>query len=171
MGQPYVGEIRIFAGTFAPAGWMFCDGSLLPISEFETLFNLIGTTFGGDGQSTFALPEMRGRILVHQGTGSTGTNYIIGQLAGQETVTLNVNQLPIHNHIPLANGQGASSTDPTNKVIGTPGGKAWFAASSAVQLGSPAMQPTGGGQPHDNFMPYLCVNFIISMFGVFPSQT
>jgi microcystin-dependent protein len=171
MGQPYVGEVRMFAGTFAPAGWMFCDGSLLPISEFETLFNLIGTTFGGDGQSTFALPDLRGRIPVHQGTGPSGLTYIIGQLSGQENVTLTINQIPSHNHVPLANGEGASSPDPANNVIGTPGGKAWFAAASAVQLGSPALQSEGGNQPHDNFMPYLCVNFIISMFGIFPSQT
>ena len=169
MAQPYVGEIRMFAGNFAPAGWMFCEGQLLPISEYETLFNLIGTTYGGDGQSTFALPDLRGRLPLHQGNGFT-----LAETGGAETVTLTVNQIPAHTHALLATGNNASGTAPATQV---------FAASSEVTVspyGSDAPQitvspqmvgSTGGSQPHNNFQPYLCVDFIISLFGIFPSQT
>src|ERR1700744_1160298 len=112
MAQPYVGEIRIFAGNFAPAGWMFCDGQLLPISENETLFNLIGTTYGGDGQSTLALPDLRGRLPIHQGTGLVLSTYIMGQSAGVESVTLTTQQIPIHNHPTMTNTSGGTSTAP-----------------------------------------------------------
>lgn len=174
MAQPYVGEIRIFAGNFAPAGWMFCDGQLLPISENETLFNLIGTTYGGDGQETFALPDLRGRIPIHMGT-LAGTAFTLAESAGVEQVTLTVNQMPIHTHPHGCRSTGGSSTaDPTNAIAG-PSDLSQYSTvvAPAVQMGTPAMtsDPAGGSQPHDNFMPYLCINFIISMFGIFPSQT
>jgi microcystin-dependent protein len=169
MSQPYVGEIRMFAGNFAPAGWMFCEGQLLPISEFETLFNLIGTTYGGDGQSTFALPDLRGRLPIHQGSGFT-----LAQTGGVESVTLTTGQIPAHSHPFLASGNQASSTSPVNQVPAitqaatiTPYGT----DNPLVQLNSASIGPVGGSQPHDNFQPYLCVDFIISLFGVFPSQT
>jgi len=170
MSTPYVGEIRMFAGNFAPAGWSFCDGSLLPISENETLFNLIGTTFGGDGQSTFQLPDLRGRVPIHMGQGpGSSTNYLIGQSGGVEEVTLTTTQIPSHNHIWQA-GAGDTVTDPTGRVLagalrmfvlGTPG---------AGLMGSVAA-PVGGSQPHTNLQPVLAISFIISLFGVFPSQT
>ena len=167
MGQPYVGEIRMFAGNFAPAGWMFCEGQLLPISEFETLFNLIGTTYGGDGQSTFALPDLRGRLPLHQGNGFT-----LAETGGVEQVTLTVPQIPQHSHVLLAGNGGTQGSSPTNNVLSAGGIQMY-----SISLAAPAPMATGivasagGSQPHSNFQPYLCVDFIISLFGVFPSQT
>jgi len=169
MAQPYVGEIRMFAGNFAPAGWMFCEGQLLPISEYETLFNLIGTTYGGDGQSTFALPDLRGRVPVHFGNG-----YTLAETGGVETVTLTASQIPAHSHAFLATNNPATSNALANQVFGT------TSASTITPYGTDApttaLNPNsigsiGGSQPHTNFQPYLCVDFIISLFGIFPSQT
>jgi microcystin-dependent protein len=176
MAQPYVGEIRIFAGNFAPAGWMFCEGQLLPISENETLFNLIGTTYGGDGQSTFALPDLRGRLPVHMGTNAaTGTTFTLAESAGVEAVTLTVSQTPSHTHAHGCRSTGGNSTsNPTNAIAGVSDLSQYNTALGAnVQMGTPAMTSdiAGGSQPHNNFMPYLCVDFIISLFGIFPSQT
>lgn len=168
MGQPYVGEIRMFAGNFAPAGWMLCEGQLLPISQNETLFQLIGTTYGGDGQSTFALPDMRGRLPVHQGNG-----FILAETGGAEEITLTVQQIPAHSHPLLASTDFAQES--------SPGGKA-FARSAAtdvylmnttatVPMNAAVVPSVGGSQPHTNFQPYLCINYIISLFGIFPSPT
>ncbi|HXO40346.1 MAG TPA: tail fiber protein [Thermoanaerobaculia bacterium] len=170
MAQPYVGEIRMFAGNFAPAGWMFCEGQLLPISEYETLFNLIGTTYGGDGQSTFALPDLRGRVPIHFGNGFT-----LAETGGVETVTLTVSQIPAHSHPFLGTRNSATDFAPSNTLV--PG---ITVASTITEYGTDAprttlnpssVTSTGGSQPHDNFQPYLCVDFIISLFGIFPSQT
>jgi microcystin-dependent protein len=167
VGQPYVGEIRIFAGNFAPAGWMFCEGQLLPISEFETLFNLIGTTYGGDGQSTFALPDLRGRLPIHQGTGFT-----LAETGGVEEVTLTVSQIPAHSHPFLATTVNGNASDPTNMVLGgQPTIAMYFNTAGSNALVANSISSTGGSQPHTNFQPYLCVDFIISLFGIFPSQT
>jgi microcystin-dependent protein len=169
MSQPYVGEIRMFAGNFAPAGWMFCEGQLLPISEYETLFNLIGTTYGGDGQSTFALPDLRGRLPIHQGNGFT-----LAEDGGVETVTLSVPQIPAHSHAFLATVAAGGSAVPTNNVLGalsTAGNLLYIPAAGTTPMAPNACGSIGGSQPHDNFQPYLCVNFIISLFGVFPSPT
>ena len=174
MGQPYIGEIRLFGGNFAPAGWNFCDGSLLAISENDALFNLIGTTYGGDGQQTFGLPDLRGRVTVHQGTLAGGSNYTIGQTGGVETVTVTTNQLPSHTHPMSATGSGQQAS---------PQG-AYFATVSSTQAGanaydvSPVSTPllpasilaVGGSQPHSNVQPTLFVSYIISLFGIFPSQ-
>jgi microcystin-dependent protein len=167
MAQPYVGEIRMFAGNFPPAGWMFCEGQQLPISENETLFQLIGTTYGGDGQSTFNLPDLRGRVPLHQGNG-----FILAETGGVEEVTLTVNQIAAHTHPLLAANAVGNDPNPNNNLL---------AESSAVTLyqsGAPAaamapqsIGPAGGSQPHTNFQPYLCVDFIISLFGIFPSPT
>src|SRR3954467_11489988 len=120
MAQPYVGEIRMFAGSFAPAGWAFCAGQLMPISENDVLFTLIGTTYGGDGQETFGLPDLQGRVPLHQGTGPTGTTYVIGEKAGVEAVTLTMQQIPVHNHAFLAStGSGTSST-PVGNIPASP---------------------------------------------------
>jgi microcystin-dependent protein len=169
MAQPYVGEIRMFAGNFAPAGWMFCEGQLLPISEYETLFNLIGTTYGGDGQSTFALPDLRGRIPIHQGNG-----FILAETGGAEEITLTVQQIAAHSHAMLATTSLASATSPTNNVPALTQASTITPYGTDGPLGtlSPqALGSVGGSQPHTNFQPYLCVDFIISLFGIFPSPT
>lgn len=172
MAQPYVGEIRMFAGNFAPAGWFFCDGALLPISEYETLFQLIGTTYGGDGQSTFALPNLSSRIPIHQGTLSGGSTYVIGQTGGVEEVTLTTSQIPAHSHAMVANGTVASSSIPDNNVYAaTAGFDAYIAAPDGGTMPASTLGAAGGSQPHTNLQPFLCVNYIISMFGIFPSPT
>lgn len=168
MAQPYVGEVRIFAGNFAPAGWMFCEGQLLPISENETLYQLIGTTYGGDGQSTFALPDLRGRIPLHQGNG-----FILAETGGAEEITLTVNQIPAHSHPLLASSAVASDANPQAGVLANnrPGDDFYLEDTPGVNLAPNAIGPVGGSQPHTNFQPYLCLNFIISLFGIFPSPT
>jgi len=167
MAQPYVGEIRMFAGNFAPAGWLFCDGQLLPISENETLFQLIGTTYGGDGQSTFALPDLRGRVPVHQGNG-----LILAESGGVEEVTLTVNQIPAHSHPQLASAGPGSANNPGGNVTGESAAvKVYVSEAPTAGLNAAAVATVGGSQPHTNFQPYLCVDFIISLFGIFPSPT
>jgi microcystin-dependent protein len=167
MAQPYVGEIRMFAGNFSPAGWMFCEGQLLPISENETLFQLIGTTFGGDGQSTFALPDLRGRLPIHQGNG-----FILAETSGAEEITLTVNQIPAHSHPVLATQNASQDSQPAGKVMArTPGTDTYVIEAPNASMAPSAVTSVGGSQPHTNFQPYLCVNFIISLFGIFPSPT
>ena len=167
MSEPYIGEVRMFAGNFAPAGWMFCEGALLPISENETLFQLIGTTYGGDGESTFALPDLRGRVPLHQGNG-----FILAETGGVPEITLTVNQIPAHNHPLLASLNVTSSATPTNTVIGKSGSiDAFINAQPTDPLNPLSVTAIGGSQPHENMQPYLCVDFIISLFGIFPSQT
>jgi len=168
MAQPYVGEIRMFGGNFAPAGWMFCEGQLLAISDNQTLFNLIGTTYGGDGQSTFGLPDLRGRIPVHQGNG-----FVLAQSGGVETVTLTVNQIPVHSHAFIASTNNASTVNAqTNILAQTPSYTPYISGFAPnTPLNPVSVGGDGGSQPHDNFQPYLCVDFIISLFGIFPSQT
>ena len=169
MAQPYVGEVRMFAGNFAPAGWMFCEGQLLPISEYETLFNLIGTTYGGDGQSTFALPDLRGRIPLHFGNGFT-----LAETGGAETITLTVSQIPAHSHPLLGSGNFADKTTPQGNVaatLGVPNVSAYGTDQPTTPVSPASVSSVGGSQPHNNFQPYLCVDYIISLFGIFPSQT
>jgi len=173
MAQPYIGEIRMFGGNFAPAGWMFCEGQTLPISENDALFTLIGTTYGGDGQETFNLPNLASRVPIHMGTGKSGTTYQIGEAAGVETVTLNTQQIPAHTHALL----GSTSTYASNSPAANVGGRLTIAAVFEYGTDAPfqplspqAVQPNGGSQPHENMQPFLCINFIISLFGVFPSQ-
>ncbi len=167
MAQPYVGEIRMFGGNFAPVGWMFCEGQLLPISENETLFQLIGTTYGGDGESTFALPDLRGRVPIHQGNG-----FILAETGGAEEVTLTVQQIPIHTHAFLGSTSVANNVNPANNVVAQ--ALTFFGYINAAPTNAMAPQsigPAGGSQPHTNFQPYLCVDFIISLYGIFPSPT
>jgi microcystin-dependent protein len=167
MAQPYVGEIRIFAGNFAPAGWKFCEGQLLPISENETLFQLIGTTYGGDGQSTFSLPDLRGRLPIHQGNG-----FILAETGGAENITLTVNQIPAHTHSFGVNpAQGSTPNAETNVLAGSPNLDLFIADVANVPLAPTSVSPVGGSQPHTNFQPYLCVDYIISLFGIFPTVT
>lgn len=172
MSDPYIGEIRMFGGNFAPAGWMFCDGSILPISDYDTLFSLIGTTYGGDGQTTFALPDLRGRLPIDQGQGPGLSNRIIGQPGGSESVTLLTAQLPSHNHTPLANSSAGNAD--------TPAGTYWSGSATTPQfvpgdqantnMNTAAIGANGQNQPHDNMQPFLAVSFIISLFGIYPSQ-
>ena len=172
MAQPYVGEIRKFAGTYAPAGWNFCDGQLLPISENETLFQLIGTDYGGDGQSTFALPNLQSRVPIHQGV-NAGQTFQVSDMAGTESVTLTVNQIPAHNHpfVAVASSPG-DQIDPTGNLPAQSFSVTPYRESSVVGAFNPAaVGPAGGSQPHDNLQPFLVISFIISMFGIFPSQT
>jgi microcystin-dependent protein len=166
MAQPYVGEIRMFGGNFAPAGWMFCSGQLLPISENDVLFQLIGTTYGGDGQTTFALPDLQGRLPVHQGNG-----FNLGQASGAESVTLTVQQIPVHSHAMMATNDIPTLSNPGNNLTGQAAAKFYRAGAPSVQLNAGSLSAVGGSQPHDNFQPYLCVDFIISLYGIFPSQT
>jgi microcystin-dependent protein len=169
MGEPYIGEIRMFAGNFAPNGWMFCEGQLLPIAQNDAMFTLIGTTYGGDGQTTFALPDLRGRVPVHM-----GNSFTLAEAAGVEEVTLTTQQIPIHTHPLLCAASGGTpNSNPAGGYWGPSDQTQYSTAAATVQMGNPAITSgaTGGSQPHTNFMPYLCINFIISLFGVFPTQT
>jgi len=170
MGQPYVGEIRMFAGNFPPNGWQFCEGQPLPISENEVLFQLIGTTYGGDGESTFNLPNLASRVPIHMGTGPDGTTYQLGEMAGTEQETLTVQQIPSHTHPPIGTNNPGSQVTPGGMMFAQ-GVAQNYAFLSAIALSAQAVGPTGGSQPHENTQPFLCINFIISLFGVFPSQT
>jgi microcystin-dependent protein len=169
MAQPYVGEIRMFGGNFAPAGWMFCEGQLLPIAENETLFQLIGTTYGGDGESTFALPDLRGRLPLHQGNG-----FILAETGGAEEITLTVQQIPAHTHPLLGTLNQATQNPPNDAMLAQLVSQNAFIYGTdnpPATLNPASISSVGGSQPHTNFQPYLCVNFIISLFGLFPSPT
>jgi microcystin-dependent protein len=166
MSSPFIGEIRMFAGNFAPAGWAFCDGALLLISENDALFNLIGTTYGGDGQETFALPDLSSRVPVHVGPG-----FALGQSGGAEVVTLTINQIPSHTHVPQANSGKGTQAGPTNGLwaASSPSLNEYSTSAPSLVMNAAAMGPAGGSQPHDNMLPFVGVNFILSLFGIFPS--
>ena len=165
--MPYVGEIRLFAGSFAPTGWMFCDARELPIGENQVLFTYIATTYGGDGETYFNLPDLRGRLPVHKGNG-----FQIGVPGGVEEVTLTVNQIPSHSHPLLASTSGGTGNSAQNAVpAGSPTIDLYRETTPSAPLSPNVAAPSGGSQPHTNFQPYLCLNFIISLFGVVPSQT
>jgi microcystin-dependent protein len=166
MGSPYIGEIRMFAGNFAPVGWAFCEGQLMPISENDALFTLIGTTYGGDGQETFALPNLAGRLPMHQGNLHT-----IGEMAGVESVTLTTSQIPQHTHALAATTDPGSSVNPDGKVPANSQSAQIYIEDVAGFALPSQISPAGGSQPHDNLQPYLAIRFIISLFGVFPTQT
>src|SRR5262245_9674478 len=169
---PYVGEIRMFAGNFAPNGWMFCEGQTLPISENEVLFQLIGTTYGGDGQETFNLPNLASRVPIHMGTGPSGTTYQLGEMAGTEQETLTVQQIPNHTHTLSASTAAGGTNSPANAVVAaSPSVQVFIVDSPDNNLNPAAVTAAGGSQTHENTQPFLCINFIISLFGVFPSQT
>jgi microcystin-dependent protein len=167
MGSPYIGEIRIFAGNFAPVNWALCLGQLVPIFQNDALFNLIGTTYGGDGQTTFALPDLRSRVPLHQ-----AANFVIGQSGGVETVTLTVNQIPAHNHVPQGSTASGSQSGPGGGVwaASNPPTSIYSNLAPSVAMNAQAIGNDGGSQPHDNMMPFLVINFIICVAGIFPSQ-
>ena len=177
MSQPFVGEIRMFAGTFAPAGWAFCNGQRLSIAENDVLFQLIGTIYGGDGQSTFALPDLSGRIPIHAGTGAGGANHTLGELGGVENVTVTSQELPNHTHTLLGSTSPASPlVGPLNSLVADTSASGSMydvpgAGASVVSMSSSAIGAAGGTQSHNNMAPYLCVSFIISLFGIFPAQS
>lgn len=172
MSEPFVGEIRMFAGNFAPRGWAFCDGQLLSVSQNDALFSLLGTVYGGDGSTTFGLPDCRGRIPLHAGDGPGLSPRRLGAKGGAERVTLTVNQLPTHAHGVNATPVGAAANSPRDALIADSSGVDVFSESSPSESLSPnAVTSVGGSQSHDNLMPYLCVNFIISLFGIYPSPT
>ena len=165
--MPYVGEIRMIAATYPPAGWLFCEGQLLPISENETLFVYIGTMYGGDGESTFALPDLRGRVPMHWGNGIP-----ISEQAGVESVTLTVNQIASHTHPLLGTTTNGNTTGPTNALLANSTVVTPYAVETpAAQMAPNAISPVGGSQPHENMQPYLVFNFIISLYGIIPSPT
>lgn len=175
MSQPYIGEIRMFGFGRTPNGWQACDGSLLPIAQYDALFALIGTTYGGDGQTTFAMPDLRGRLPVHQGQGPGLGYYVIGQVAGTETVTLLPTQMPAHTHGMLATSAAATSLSPGNTLLpGAVSGDVFYATDLTGAIAAPmSAQSTtiaGGSQPHDNTMPTLTVQYCIAWAGIFPSQ-
>jgi microcystin-dependent protein len=166
MSNPFIGEIRMFGGNFAPAGWAFCNGQIMPISENDTLFNLIGTTYGGDGQETFALPNLQSRVPMHQGNGS-----ILAETSGQEQVTLSVQQIPNHSHTLLASDDTATQGNPGGQVparFSQANLYPYIEDTANVAFAANAIVPSGGSQPHSNMQPYLCINFIISLYGIYP---
>lgn len=172
MAQPFVGEIRMFAGNFAPAGWMFCNGQLIPIAENETLFHLIGTDFGGDGEETFALPDLRGRIPIHVGTGASGQVYARAMFGGEEQVTLIQARVPAHSHALRVSSGTATLASPIGNVAGdasAAGALLYSPFAPATAMHASAIGPVGASQPHENRMPYLGIHFIISLFGIFPN--
>jgi len=169
MSTPFVGEIRMFAGSFAPAGWAFCDGQLMPISENETLFQLIGTTYGGDGQETFALPNLQSRIPLH-----VGSSNILGEQGGVEAVTLTTQQIPAHSHPVICSSSVGNQDVPTNNIFASSTDQLYFTPTVGLPINASmranAITGTGGSQPHENMGPYLVISFIISLFGIFPHQ-
>ena len=168
MASPYVGEIRMFGGSFPPAGWAFCSGQVVPISENDTLFNLIGTTYGGDGQSTFAYPDLQGRVPMHQGT-LGGITYTLGEKAGVETVTLTTQQIPQHTHPMIVSKDQGTQSAPAGKMVGSNQSILLYRPGLGTQTFDPsAVQPAGGSQPHNNMQPYLVISFILSLFGIYP---
>src|SRR5256885_3969970 len=168
MSSPYIGEIRMFAGNFAPVGWAFCNGALMAIDQNDALFNLIGTTYGGDGQTTFAMPDLQSRVPLHVGPG-----FALGQTGGVESVTLTTSQIPAHSHVPQANSAAGTQPSPANGVWAStnPSINNYSNVAPSLNMDPAAIGSSGGSQPHDNMVPFLAVNFILSLFGVFPSQT
>ena len=172
MSEPFIGEIRIFAGNFAPRSWAFCDGQLLAVSQNDALFSLLGTIYGGDGRTTFGLPDLRGRVPVHQGQGPGLESYRIGAKGGRETVTLNVNDLPAHTHLPVGQSSAGSSPIPEGKVwAASPDVSPFSDQPPGATMHPEAVGDTGGGQSHHNIPPFLGVYFIICLFGIYPSRT
>jgi microcystin-dependent protein len=173
MATPFIGEIKMFAGNFAPRGYAFCNGQLLAISQNTALFSILGTTYGGNGQTTFALPDLRGRVPIHQGQGPGLSNYFLGQVAGTENVTLLTTQIPAHNHLVNAVAAGGTQDTPVNgypAVESTGTSKNYSSASPAGQMAPGTVAPAGGNQPHSNIQPYNCVSFIIALEGIFPAR-
>jgi len=171
MSEPFVGEIRMFAGNFAPRGWAFCDGQLLAVSQNDALFSLLGTIYGGDGRTTFGLPDMRGRLPIHAGTGPGLSQRRLGSKGGEESVTLTVNQLPSHTHPIQASTAAATGNTPSGTVTAeSPSVDVYAEIDANLNMSADAVTNVGGSRNHTNLMPFLCVNFIIALFGIYPSR-
>src|SRR5580704_9439017 len=173
MSEPFIGEIRLFAGNFAPLNWAFCDGQLMSISDNAALFNLIGTTYGGDGLTTFALPDLRSRVPVHQGS-FAGVTYVVGQVGGVENVTLTTQEIPAHSHLIVATSNAATLKRPVQNTFyaaSSSGNNFYEAGTTLTALANNTVSSAGTGQPHSNIQPYLTLNWCISLFGVYPSQS
>lgn len=172
MSEPFVGEVRMFAGNFAPRGWAFCDGQLLAVSQNDALFSLLGTIYGGDGRTTFGLPDIRGRIPLHAGSGPGLSPRRLGAKSGAEKETLTVNQLPSHSHSLTGNSADASQTNPSNNALAksNPAAGMYTTSSATVSLSSNAVSSIGGSRSHTNLMPFVCINYIIALFGIYPSR-
>ena len=171
MSEPFVGEIRMFAGNFAPRGWAFCDGQLLAVSQNDALFSLLGTIYGGDGRTTFALPDMRGRIPIHAGSGPGLSPRRLGAKGGAENVTLVVNQLPSHSHTAKVSTAGGAESSPQDEYLGASPNVRVFRPDAPDQtMNTDSITNVGGSQPHINLQPFLCINFIIALFGIYPSR-
>lgn len=171
MADPFVGEIRMFAGSFAPRGWAFCDGQLLAVSQNDALFSLFGTIYGGDGRTTFGLPDLRGRVPIHAGSGPGLSPRSLGSGSGSETETLAIPTLTAHSHAYQASTHLADEAHPTGNVLAQPSAASpYFPANPNVAMAATAVGDVGGGQSHANLMPFLCVNFIVALFGVYPSR-
>jgi microcystin-dependent protein len=171
MALPFVGEIRLFAGNFAPAGWMFCNGAQVPISENETLFQLIGTTYGGDGQSSFALPDLRGRVPIHQGSGPGLSGRIVGETGGSEMVTLTPPQIPQHTHTLRASSALSNGSAGGGGALAATAVNIYGSGDPTTLVATQAVASIGGSQPHQNMAPFVGINYIISLFGIFPSPS
>lgn len=173
MSDSFVGEIKLFGGNFAPVGWAMCNGSFLAIAQNTALFALLGTTYGGNGSTTFALPDLRGRVPIHQGQGAGLSSRILGESGGSETVILTANQLPVHTHPFQCSGNPGDSRSPAGAypaLDATAATPLYSDGAAGATMNGTLCQPTGGGQAHENRMPFLAVNYIISLFGIFPSQ-
>jgi microcystin-dependent protein len=171
MGSPFIGEIRMVGFNFAPQNWAFCDGSAMVIAENEALFSLLGTTYGGDGVETYNLPDLRGRRFVHQGTDRSGSPWVLGEIAGEETHTLTTQELPSHAHLPVASTFNGTTSSPVGAVWARASGAVLpYGGSPNITMSANLIDPTGGNQPHENMPPFLVINFIISLFGIFPSR-
>ncbi|MDJ0705573.1 MAG: tail fiber protein [Leptolyngbyaceae cyanobacterium MO_188.B28] len=174
MSDPFLGEIRMFAGNFAPRSWSFCNGQLLATSQNDALFSLLGTIYGGDGRTTFGLPDLRGRLPIHQGTGAGLSSRRIGSRGGAETETLAINQMPSHTHILQGSDNNASSDNPSGAVLAKRTVDFYKKnpdQSKVIDFPSTVVESTGGGQPHSNMQPYLGINFIICLAGIYPSRS
>jgi len=171
MSEPFVGEIRMFAGNFAPRGWAFCDGQLLAVSQNDALFSLLGTIYGGDGRTTFGLPDLRGRIPIHAGEGPGLSLRRLGSKSGAEKVTLTVNQLPSHTHPMKASSDPAVVPNPQGAMLGTSNVIELYSGDPAdSNMSTNAITAVGGSRSHTNLMPYLCIHFIIALVGIYPSR-
>lgn len=170
MSEPFLAEVRLVGFNFAPRGWAFCDGQILPINQNQSLYSLLGTTYGGDGRTTFALPDLRGRTPIHVGRSNGGQHHTEGQKSGEETHTLSVNELPQHRHLLMATNAVGTATAPSGTVLAEASLPTYGTYSSGVQMGSGSVTNVGGGQAHENMQPYLAVNFCIALQGLFPSR-
>ncbi|RZL30493.1 MAG: phage tail protein [Rubrivivax sp.] len=168
MSNPFIGEVRLFGGNFAPSGWLLCEGQRLPIAEYEALFQLIGTTYGGDGQNTFALPDLRGRVPLHWGEGSGMSPRNPGEAGGTETVTLTAAQMPRHTHALTASTATATGSSPGGALLAATGVASYDPGPATTAMATGAVGGAGGAQPHENMAPSVTVNYIIALFGIFP---